>query len=194
MYKLSITGTHGSGKTTLIELIKRQADLNHYYFVEDGAKSCPINFTDIEFLRRNPSAEHLITEWMVSNIKRLEIEASRHSDFLLCDRSLVDEMVYPLAILRPSPEVDYYKSMVLRWQKIFPYDHIFLAEGSPKWLNDDGKKSIDPEFQIRVQLLYPEVLKELGIPYSILPFSVDNQEVLEDRKKVILEKMRQNGG
>lgn len=164
--KIAISGTHGSGKSTLVselysKLKKKNIRVNTT--TEVARKSIFLASKEI-----SPAMQLDLFGKQISE----EMEASRNCDLLLCDRSIIDILMYtklffpnnPQAKMFSSAMEDFIKTYHKTYRYIFKLSTIYNTnlvkdDIRPKDLKiqQDADKAIEKEFQ------------NLGIEYIDLP-------------------------
>src|SRR6187402_3717402 len=89
---IAITGTHGTGKTTLsFQLAAEYKKLGaNVKVIQEVARCCPF-----------PLNEHMTREtalWIYHEHSKKELEACRDHDVVICDRTKFDSFVYAEAM------------------------------------------------------------------------------------------------
>lgn len=157
--KIIIAGAHGVGKTTLAHKLKEQLGLP---LLPDVAVEA---FEKGFAISENTPPE--VQFWMFA--RQLELE--KMADRFIGDKCLIDYSVYADIIF----EDDRVKSLLAEMIKNnIKYDYIFyLPVEFP--IEDNGIRSLDPEFQKAVDRRYLEILKDWGLPFVFLPGSIDDR-------------------
>lgn len=156
---IAITGTHGTGKTTLSYQLaahyKEQG--KNVKIIQEVARSCPFPLND------KMTKETAL--WIYHEHSKKELEAARDFEIVICDRTVFDSFVYassmkinlPYRIIRSGQ-----RGLRDSYEKIY-----FVRPDIP--LIGDGVRSEDIEFQKEVDELFAYHLKE--IPYIELKSS-----------------------
>src|SRR5215510_1385054 len=88
LFKVALVGTHGVNKTTvayeLAGVLKRKG--RTVELLTEIARECPFPLN--EFATREAY------QWIIARQVQLEIEKSPRADFLVCDRSVLDNFAY----------------------------------------------------------------------------------------------------
>ncbi|MBU0975634.1 MAG: ATP-binding protein [Patescibacteria group bacterium] len=194
--RIAVIGTQRSGKTTLVEHfqscegihIVREAALDLILELGSNIVFDP-NFQDMLFAEQT----------------RREIEADRllregASCAWLCDRTIIDNLVY-IRYLRSiytgeqSPEEVYpIRAEWLEYIRGNPFDLILLCDPGDieltagmnvAWEGDSpgAREGLESERRIRAEIhgLYIEVLRELGLEYTLLSGSVESRTAYVER-------------
>lgn len=164
--KIAISGTHGSGKSTLIsevysKLKKRNIRVN--MTVEVARKSI--------FLASNEKNADMQLDLFGKQISE-EMEASRNCDLLICDRSIVDILMYTKLFLSEDETAKLYRRAMDGFAKEYcsTYDYVFKL--STIYNADLVKDDIRPkgeDLQIQASERIELELKNLGIGFVELP-------------------------
>ena len=88
MFKIALVGTHGVNKTTvayeLAGVLKRKGLTVE--LLTEIARECPMAL--------NEAASREAYQWIIARQVQLEIEKAARADFLVCDRSVLDNYAY----------------------------------------------------------------------------------------------------
>jgi len=166
--KITIIGAHGVGKTTLSNELAKELNLPkiHDVVVEAFKKGFEIN--------ENTPPETQF--WLFSR----QLEEERLTDNFVADKCLMDYSVYADIIF----EDDRLKSLLSEMvKKNINYDYIFYLPIEFE-IEDDGIRSLDIDFQRKVDERYKKLLDDWQIKYSTLSGSV------EDRLNLALSKIK----
>ena len=152
-------------------------NINFFGFSGNGS---PINYESASNLKNNYIAELDITYYMITKLLEREIAIEYGKDGIaLLDRCLIDQLVYPAVLLNENYQNPFFDYVKL-WIKIHPYKHIFYIPKNYELLTKYGTKDKSIYYVDEIEKKYLEVIKELGIEYTILS---ENQE--EQIKKII---------
>lgn len=146
MKKIAVIGSHGVGKSSLCsQLCQYCEDIPRYaYKVSEIVRECPFPIHEKQTLET--------TLWIVTKQMNTELDGiSTGPDFLICDRSVLDPLVY-FMYQHPNdvPNLlidfvnDYFKS----------YDQIYLIKPSGGQIEGDGFRSTDKMFQMSIHSLF----------------------------------------
>ncbi len=146
MKKIAIVGAHGVGKTRLCEHLR-----SYFYnrgktaiYLPECVRECPLPIHDEQTIES--------TLWLIAKQISEEMEAlANNPDYLICDRSAMDPMVYMmLKDYRRVPDTlhdfinDYAKS----------YHYMYLIEPTKRPIDDDGFRNRDKGFQASIHNLF----------------------------------------
>lgn len=146
---IAITGTHGTGKTTLsFQLAAEYKKIGaNVKLIQEVARSCPF-----------PLNEHMTSEtalWIYYEHSKKELEACRDHEVVICDRTSFDSFVYATSLMIDFPEI----LMDCAMHHLHEYDYIYFIRPDKKELIlDDGVRSIDIEFQEKVDSMFCKYL------------------------------------
>ena len=177
MIKIAIAGIHGSGKTVLINEIKESFESfdKSVYIVEEMARKCPYPLETIESQR-----------WIWESQLKAEIQASQlNVDIILCDRTLLDNLIYyKYLLINQNIKDDWiYNHHVTEtkfWMKT--YDYISVLPMNPEFIVDDGFRITDINKTIEINKLFIKYLK----PYMNININRNNY------KNKIMEILNEN--
>ncbi|MBQ8425244.1 MAG: AAA family ATPase [Clostridia bacterium] len=142
--RISITGTHCCGKTTVIQKVKDKLenagiDLSGVEFHTFSGKFAPVDYSSAGNLKENLFQEMRLTYWMISKLIERETMVSDNSIIHIFDRCILDQIVYPSVILGDKLSksvVDY----VLEYLNLNPYDKVFILPMNNELLQKYGTK------------------------------------------------------
>jgi len=154
--KIAVCGPHGAGKTTLVEKMRRTMDKDrvNVYVVEEVARYCPHLYGTIKadrWIRHEHYAREI--EGMASGCK-----------VVLCDRTLMDHLVYLRHHLIKSPSgygedtFLFLHAVTKEWMKT--YDQIIrLPLNEERILNaDDELRPKDLVYAREIDKLFDEMV------------------------------------
>ena len=160
--KISISSTHGVGKTTLINLIKKIYKTDNTIFYPESA--IIVNEMNKKKFRLNQESnidtQRLIMEMEVKNLN----DSNGYKDKLcFFDRCVLDTYIYciylfehnKLSLEEFSLIEDYYK------ENIYKYNYIFFIESRSLKIDNNGYRSIDKKYQEDIYNIFKRVLKTI---------------------------------
>ncbi len=153
--KIALIGTHGTGKTTiaheLIAELKKQ-DINAE-FLGELARKCPLPI--------NEETTKESQEWIIFNQHIKELELQSKYNLLVCDRSVLDGYVY---YHRKFKENQLLENFVK--EKLKNYALLIKVPINEKFLQKDGIRSTDKEFQKDIDKRFDLLLKKLNVNFE----------------------------
>lgn len=176
--KIAIIGTHGSGKTTIVfelisELKKRGISVN---LAEEVARTS-------HYLIANEVIPEMQMDLFGKQISK-EMEMLRNCDLLVCDRSIIDILVYTKIFFknRNDEKVFHYIKAMQNFAAdyVFTYDFIFRTTGI---YNIDNIKDFfrpkERELQYEAHNKIGEELVSLGVKYFDIPSDKPVEAILD---------------
>ncbi len=143
---IAVTGTHGAGKTTLTYILAayyKSKGMN-VKLVQEVARNCPF-----------PINEKMTFEtalWIYHEHSKKELEAQKDHDVVICDRTFFDSLIYAKYFNIKGVSFDIHDKI--------RYDQIFFVRPHGT-IQDDGFRSTDEKFQLDIDLLFYNQLKEI---------------------------------
>jgi len=139
---IAITGTHGTGKTTLaFKMAAHYKQLGHNVkVVQEVARSCPFPINDKMTLDT--------CLWIYHEHSKKELEAQKDHDIVICDRTYFDSFIYA-EVLKISPDWISEKKEYLLEDIPYDYGQIILVRPDSK-IKDDGIRDLDKKFQKKI--------------------------------------------
>ncbi|MFH1972290.1 MAG: ATP-binding protein [archaeon] len=161
--KIAIIGSHGTFKTTLsyflAGVLKSRAKT--VGIVDEVAGSCP-------YLKQG-RGDFIAQNWiMLTQIQR-EREKQDQNEYIVCDRSIIDNFVYTLDLFQSSntPLPEWMEPFTLAHAK--SYNFIFKTPLTRLGLVKDGVRNTEYEWQEKIDKLLLKFLKDHDIKYISLP-------------------------
>jgi len=153
--KIGIMGTHGTGKSTFARTMERVFRKFHepVAVVTGVARSCPWPI--------NQGVTEEAQRWIYHTHMLRELEAMNKAEFVVCDRTALDSLVYA-EVGGLDAVVDDYLGAALAWMQT--YDQLLWFRPSPGRLVPDGQRDCDPAFQERVDQVFAEWISAYFIP------------------------------
>lgn len=176
MKKIVVTGPHCCGKSTIIKKIKEDfSDIPNIEFMNFSGKNSPVDYSNANKLKNNYVSELDITYYMITKLLEREIKIEYGTnEIVILDRCLVDQIVYPSVLLKQEYHKFIFDFLEL-WIKIHPYDKIFYVPKNYELLSKYGTKDKSQKYLDDIEAKYLEVIKKLGIDYTILPRNQEEQ-------------------
>ena len=163
--KIAIIGSHGTFKTTLIYFLAGvlKAKGKNVGIIGEVARNCPY------FKKEHGNV--LAQNWILLTQAQLEREAQDKYDYVLCDRSLVDNFIYALeAYEKEEKEIpDWLEPFVLH--NTSSYNFLFKTIIPSDNIVNDGVRSTDSDWQIKIDSRLKKYLRVNGIENIELPLS-----------------------
>ena len=154
--KIGFLGTHGVRKTTYALQtalqLKKHETKKSVGFLNEIVRECP--FT----INKDSSPEAQI--WIYHKQILREIEMCRLYDFLICDRTILDGLVYA-QYAGFKDIVDDYLNPALSWMST--YDRLYWLRPKGSRPVNDGFRDTDPVFQKDIDKIMSEWIKQFGI-------------------------------
>jgi thymidylate kinase len=150
MVNIAITGTHGTGKSTLsysLAAYYKQQGRN-VKIIQEVARTCPFPI--------NKGMTREAAKWIYLEHFKKELEAQSKHEIVIGDRSVYDSFAYA----KYFHLCDYALATLesLAFQHLYRYDKvIFVRPDLP--LHDDGTRSSDHEFQSKVDEIFSCAIK-----------------------------------
>lgn len=153
-YKMGLTGVHGSGKSTKAkELYDRFVDLGKtIYVVQEVARSCPYALGTVE------AQEYIWHNQMMQEKHAMSLDV----DVVICDRTVMDNLMYYREILNSTKVYEEYNSWSRWWilyreavEWMSTYDQVIRLPLNLEWLQaDDPIRPKDVGYARRIDLLF----------------------------------------
>lgn len=152
---IAFSGTHSSGKTTMLNEVKRILDgAGHFVFTcHNVARYCPFKL--------NKDASYATQEWILDNQIRVDKDG-RESDYdvILSERTVLDNIAYAYWLLMNGKiTVDEYHGLRGKAKAYLQnnrYDMVFLLSPLPLVL--DGVRDPDQGYQYQIHGIISEQL------------------------------------
>lgn len=177
--KIGIIGTHYSGKTALchqIVGILRSQGLLIDYVREAARNSYYLASGEFSYAMQLDILNRQISE---------ELEILRTSEYVICDRTVIDVLAYTLQLPKPSNESDKtYKNCIeiLVKEYVKTYGILFLkTEYFDTYKSNDSLVKKDLDFQMNIYETINTILDEL----KVKPILIDNENGKETILKII---------
>lgn len=167
--KTAIIGTHSAGKTTLSYILaaKEKKLGRSVKIIQEVARSCPYPLND------GMTKEACL--WIYHEHVKKELEAIQKFDTIICDRSAMDSFMYAMA-QNCFDNSDYYMQLCLeasiKWMKT--YDLIIYLKPGKVEPVEDGMRSTEKEFQLRVQNQFERFVVNLEVKNKIFDITADD--------------------
>lgn len=158
--KISIVGSHGTGKTTTAQMIADQLDYN---FIPDVVADAFKNKFEI-----NENTPPETQFWILT--KQIELQRNTPESWVM-EKSLWDNIIYGSFSIKDKKVIDVIENIVL---KNAEYDIVFYLPIEFA-IEDDGLRSTNIEFQKSIDDKLLKYLKKIGQKYYTLSGSRDDR-------------------
>ncbi len=183
-YKGWITGGPGVGKTALLhglvgELKWRDKTVE---WIDEVIRECPFPI--------DKEAGFKTQMWVTEHQHYHELQKLKHMpQFLLCDRSMLDQAVYSTMLFQNSKmsESEYKVVMKVVTDWMNTYDFGILVGPSDKEITSDGFRATDKKFQLEMHNFFVEILNSLNADYIVVSGTHD------ERIKAAVEYLKSKG-
>jgi dephospho-CoA kinase len=174
--KISFTGTHSTGKTTLLNILKNSPEYSQFTFHDEITRKVQAQGIDINE-NGNNLTQLLILDTHIRNLL---------SPRFIADRCILDGIVYT-EWLYNNYKIDdwvYSYSRNLFKYLIPQYDILFYLV--PEFnIVDDGVRSTSHTFQHDIQTIFEKYIEQYNIPVVYITGTVENR--IEQVNKHIYE-------
>lgn len=164
--KILVTGTHSTGKTTLVSALVEQLDLPSIDIVTEPARDSPfiLNFNQ----------NQLSTVWLLVSLLRAEIEAETRpgTGMVICDRGLPDILAYHQVTVGDGLAT--WSAVVTDWMSSYAYTFVTRPDPGIRMV-PDALRPDDPTFRSDVQQAIERWLAASGTPYEVLPHGLGDR-------------------
>jgi thymidylate kinase len=175
--KIALTGSHGTGKSTLSEYLKAQVEkrgLSAEITSEAPRHICDL-VGDNEYFRRGKNS--LLKQSLISiGQLALERQCLDSIDVQICDRTLMDHLAYSLNLfedeIREDDFLEVYEHFISMHCR--SYDKIFYLPIEFKPV-DDGVREADEAFQAEIDRLLVSLFKKHGMELETVTGSVEER-------------------
>jgi nicotinamide riboside kinase len=188
--RIALSGAQGTGKTTLINELKRGSFLPHYTFYDEVVRNL-VKRTGISINRKaDDYSQTAITNEQV----RLASETTFNTPNAFFDRCIVDShafTIFDYVREQISKKVYMYSSEMLKMVfTYFPYDMVIYIP--PKiQLVEDGVRDTDVQYRNRIDKLMTNVLNYNSIKSASTKIYTLTEISVQDRIKEILNNMEE---
>ena len=164
--KIAVIGSHGTFKTTLIYFLAGvlKAKGKTVSIIPEVIRSCPYSF-------KSGHGSILAQNWILLTQAQLEREHQDKYDYILCDRSLIDNYIYAQeAYLKEEQSMPAWIEPFILHHSL-SYDFLFKTPVSPAGLVNDAFRSTNRDWQIDMDNKIKTYLRKQTIQYVELPLS-----------------------
>ncbi len=156
---IGITGTHGTGKTTLLYKLAHDMKIRHgqksIKVISEVARSCPLTY----FKNESRSSEEAQL-WIFCAQIKAELEARQKFDIILSDRTIYDVIGYTMEVNEDLAAEMFGFARLLQYDLLY-----FVRPTNPEWARADGGRSIDMKLRNKVDANLQKIIssKELNV-------------------------------
>lgn len=178
---ISISGTHCTGKSTLIDALKKELQDYPVVFLKSSGRERIKNVANIKI---NESGDFFSQLYFMSR-DITQLSENFDKQLVICDRSYLDTWVYSRYLYNNGKltkrEMDVLDGMKDSASLVLPIDATFILKPSYD-LVDEENRSMSIDFQKEVEQLFDELLNPFSSQHriEILPDSDD------ERAKIII--------
>lgn len=162
MKLIGITGTHGTGKTQAALYMAQRLKIDNPYLriglIMETAAECPLPI--------NQAGSADSQTWLFAEQLRRELDALRHYDLIVCDRTPADVIAYtwclglePLALAMTRMSRDH---IAAHYQKMY-----FRTLLNNDWCVNDGRRDMDLDFRAAVESELTSTYRRLNLTERI---------------------------
>ncbi len=179
MKKILITGVYASGKTSLIDLLKKSLESQgkRVVVIHEVARQCPFDL--------NKSQSLMATSWLVMAQLNNELTQQEATvDYIIFDRGLPDIIAHTEYVLsEEQDDLNFFRMLdTLGRTSIHSYNYIFLSTSSDEFsIHVDELRVDDVQYQKKLELLHLNYLIRSEVNYILL------KEKNEDRLQQIID-------
>ncbi|NTU44347.1 MAG: ATP-binding protein [Chlorobiaceae bacterium] len=135
---MAIIGPHGSGKTTLINKIKKEKNRPIFLSTKEVARYCQLNV--------GKKSDKKSQKWIIETQDYIEKAALSINLPLIFDRCLLDQYAYYRFWCGRDNLIE---QMIAK--NIVRYDCVVCLKANPNYLVDDGVRPVDIDFQKEIE-------------------------------------------
>jgi hypothetical protein len=181
MKKYAIIGSHGVGKTSLCEkLWAKSTEMSESKcgVMGEVVRHCPFEINEHSSIN---GGHWIVTEQISRELGVLALKSRQErTDILLCDRSVIDPIMYLEAGNRfPKREFQTLREYAHSWMKT--YDKVvFIKADRENQLKSDGFRSTDKEFQMLVDTEFCKYVEKYGKYYLNNMLTIESKDLFYD--------------
>ena len=160
--KISISSTHGVGKTTLINLIKKIYKTDKTIFYPESA--IIVNEMNKKRFKLNQESnidtQRLIMEMEVNNVNNSNLYKDKLCFF---DRCVLDTYIYCIYLFEHN-KLNFEEFSIIEKnykENIYKYDYIFFIESRSLAIENNGYRALDKKYQEDIYNIFKRVLKTI---------------------------------
>ena len=169
--KVGVLGSHDTGKTTLGFSLCSRLKSKHLFvgFVEESVRECPFPVNDM--------TNFLSQYWILNKQINYEIEKHERYNVIVTDRTTIDNFAYALRAARngkiSSDDLEILRIKAEHWAKT--YNFLFYATIPKKRLENDGFRDTTKQFQLEIDKIIQDLIKEWKLEVTELKGNNDNR-------------------
>jgi len=125
MAKFAFIGTHNTGKTTALWQVGaelKKMGIRSVGVVQEVVRGCPYPIEEKETFEA--------ANWTLLNQILAESDAQLKYRHVICDRSVIDQIIYFENVVGNRQQRSYIRSIAESWMQIRPYNIVFLFQPS----------------------------------------------------------------
>lgn len=172
--KIAICGVHGSGKSTLIENLKKDPYFSCYKFLPSFSSSLVKNKNHSE----NTTSE--LQEQMLERSFSQARNIKNSPSAVICDRCFIDALVYTKA----TNTLDLSPCREFLHEAIKVFDYYFICDADGIELENNNIRSLDTEFRDKVNQLYLSLQSSRVGKFYILPSNINRINLMKDVMRI----------
>lgn len=186
MKKYAFVGTHGAGKTTIVNALRdrflRDFPEKKIEVINEVARECPFDISDKENGAQGSIATYL---WITFEQIQKELVAElSEPDYIICDRSVIDPEMYH------EGDFDYLHTCIMHLVDCYmddEYDKIFVLHTEDDMrIVDDNRRCMDIEFRNKVNDLFLDHFEEHE---SENVFLIPSKELFSEEGQKLVDKI-----
>jgi nicotinamide riboside kinase len=153
--KIALIGAHATGKTTLAYDIATSLKKMNFNVdvLGEVSRDCPFPINENTTIKAQ--------SWILFTQYLREIEKEDKCDYLICDRSVLDNYAYYVRKFGRSEEME---PFILNHMK--SYGYLFKIPIKEEYLTKDGIRSIDKKFQKEIDENVDELLLRFKVNFQ----------------------------
>ena len=150
--QISIVGTHGAGKTTVLSRLHNLLDAERcpYVMVKEVARHCPFPIGE--------TSSKQSQDWIIGTQKYFEDNCAKMCYPVITDRNMIDQYAYYTYWVGENKAIE--EELIIRY--INRNNHILLMPANPDYLVADGVCPICVKFQEEIHTIILRIVDKLG--------------------------------
>lgn len=151
---ISISGTHCTGKSTLVGLLKKAPELKDAVFYKSSGRALA---ESNPYIKINEDGDFFTQLYILSRDVHNILENARQN-LVICDRSFLDTYVYSLYLHQIEHKLSYQEMAVLQGlfdavNSLVQFDKVFLLKPSFD-LQQEKNRSMNSDFQTKIYQMF----------------------------------------